>query len=126
MESIGTPDNVGRYSYEYNLMKVVKNDTIKIKNSELFSNKTKQLEDLINKELKKEHERLLKKPDIQDCMSQIDFREYKLDEFGISFNYQGQLEFNIDYEIMSACTNVGGSQVVLNISEIKHHLTTKN
>ncbi len=121
-KSIGTPDYKGRYSYDYELFQLNKNDTIKIINSDFFNLNSKELEKLINEKLKTEYESNSKLPEISDCMKSIDFREYKLDEFGISFAENNKMEFNIDYGIGGACFNVGSSSVVIDFSELKEYL----
>ena len=55
-------------------------------------------------------------------MKWIDFRYYKLNEFGISFTDKNQMEFKIDYGIGSACFNVSSSSIVLELSEINKYL----
>ncbi len=121
-KSIGTPDNKGRYSYTYKLLRINKNDTLKINNSDFFNVKANELEKLINGKLKTEYESNFKIPEINNCMKWIDFRYYKLNEFGISFTNKNQMEFNIDYGIGSACFNVSSSFVVLDYSEIEYYM----
>ncbi|WP_203460976.1 hypothetical protein [Lacinutrix sp. WUR7] len=121
-KSIGTPDYKGRYSYDYELFSNDKDDTLKVNNSDFFNLNAKELEKLINDKLKAEFESNSKIPEISDCMSWIDFRYYKLNEFGISFTYKNQMEFNIDYGIGSACFNVSSSSVIMEISELEKYL----
>ncbi|WP_452227577.1 hypothetical protein [Lacinutrix sp. MEBiC02404] len=121
-KSIGTPDYKGRYSYDYELFSNDKDDTLKVNNSDFFNLNAKELEKLINDKLKAEFESNSKIPEISDCMSWIDFRYYKLNEFGISFTYKNQMEFNIDYGIGSACFNVSSSSVIMEISKLEKYL----
>lgn len=121
-KSTGIADYKGRYSYKYELFQINKKDTLKVKNSDFFNKKVIELEKLINEKLKTEYESNSKIPEISDCMKWIDFRYYKLNEFGISFNDKKQIEFNINYRIGSACFNVSSSSVVLEISEIEKYL----
>lgn len=121
-KSTGIADYKGRYSYQYELFKIDKKDTIKENNSDFFNQKAIGLEKLINDKLKIEYESNSKIPEISDCMKWIDFRHYKLNEFGISFTDKNQMEFNIDYGIGSSCFNVSSSSVVLEFSEIEKYL----
>ena len=121
-KSTGIADYKSRYSYKYELFQINENDTIKVKNSEFFNQKAIQLEKLINDKLKTEYESNSKIPEISECMKWIDFRYYKLNEFGISFTDKNQMEFNIDYGIGSACFNVRFSTVILELSEIEKYL----
>ena len=54
-------------------------------------------------------------------MKWIDFRYYKLEEFGISFT-DNHMEFNINYEIGSACFNVNSRAVIIKFSEVEKYL----
>ena len=120
--SIGTPDYKGRYSYDYKLFQNDKNDTLEIDNSDFFNENADELEKIINKKLKTEYESNTNIPEISDCMKWIDFRYYKLNEFGISFTDKNQMEFSMDYGIVSACFNVSSSYVVMDISELESYL----
>jgi len=121
-KSTGIADYKGRYSYKYELFQIDKKDTIKVKNSDFFNQRAIELEKLINDKLKTEYESNSKIPEISECMKWINFRYYKLNEFGISFTDKNQMEFNIDYGIGSACFNVSSSSVVLELSEIEKYL----
>jgi len=121
-KSTGKPDYKGRYSYNHELLQIEKTDTIKIKNSDFFNNRGIELEKIINKKLKAEYDSNTKIPEIKDCMNWIEFRYYKLNEFGISFTYKNQMEFNINYGIRSACFNVNSSSVIMELSEINKYL----
>ena len=121
-KSTGIADYKSRYSYKYELFQINENDTIKVKNSDFFNQKAIELEKLINDKLKTEYESNSKIPEISECMKWIDFRYYKLNEFGISFTDKNQMEFNIDYGIGNACFNVRFSSVILELSEIDKYL----
>jgi hypothetical protein len=121
-KSTGIADYKGRYSYKYGLFQIDKKDTIKVKNSDFFNQKAIGLEKLINEKLKTEYESNSKISEISDCMKWIDFRYYKLNEFGISFTDKNQMEFNIDYGIGSACFNVSSNSVLLELTEIEKYL----
>lgn len=121
-KSTGIADYKGRYSYKYELFQINEKDTLKVKNSDFFNQRTIELEKLINEKLKTEYESNSKIPEISECIKWIDFRYYKLNEFGISFTDKNQVEFNIDYGIGSACFNVRFSSVILELSEIEKYL----
>ena len=118
----GIADYKGRYSYDYEILRIRQADTIVVKNTEFFNQNTKKLEQLINEKLKTKHELDSKIPEIEECMNWIDFRYYKLDEFGITFPNENRIEFNIDYNIGSACFNVKNSSVIIDISDIGIYL----
>lgn len=120
--SIGTSDYKGRYSYQYELFKLNNNDTLKISNSDLFNEKSYKLEKLINKKLKNKYDSDSKIPEIKECMEFINFRYFKLNEFGISFNEKNEIMFNIDYGIGSACLNVSSDFVTIEHSDMKKYL----
>lgn len=121
-KTIGTADYKGRYSYNYYLFQIQNKDTLEINNSALFSHKAKELERVINQRLKFEYESNSKIEEISDCMKFIEFRNYKLNEFGISITDQNQMEFNLDYGIGSACFNVSSSSVIIEFSELEEYL----
>jgi hypothetical protein len=120
-KSTGIADYKGRYSYKYELFQIVKKDSRKVKNSDFFNQRAIELEKLINDKLKIEYELNSKIPEISECMKWIDFRYYKLNEFGISFAGKNQMQFNIDYGIGTACFNVSSSSVILELSEIEKY-----
>jgi hypothetical protein len=120
-KSIGKPDYKGRYSYNYELLQIGKTETI-IRNSDFFNESRIELEKIINVKLKAEYDSDSKIPEISDCMKWIDFRYYKLNEFGISFTNKNQMEFNINYGIGSACFNVSSGFVILELSELEKYL----
>jgi len=121
-KSTGKPNYKGQYSYEYELSLIDKVDTLKINNAEFFNENVKELEKMINDKLRTEYEANLKISEIKECMKWIDFRYYDINEFGISFNHKKQMNFYIDYDIGSACANVGGSIITLNYYELKKYL----
>ena len=121
-KSIGVPDYKGRYSYSYEIAQIKNKDTLKIFNSDFFNDKANELEMIINDKLKAKYESDSEIPEINECMLWIDFRYYNLNEFGISFSETNQMEFNINYEIGSACFNVSSSSVVMELSEIEKYL----
>lgn len=121
-KSIGTPDYKGRYSYNYEVFKIDKSDTLKIKNSDFFNENVNELEKLINEKLKTEYDSNAANPEISDCMEWIDFREYTINEFGISFISENHMEFNIYYGIGGACFVVNSSSVILELTELEKYL----
>ena len=121
-QSIGTPDYKGRYSYKFHLFKLEKNDTLKINNSHFFNSNEAQLEKLLNEKSKVQYESDLKHPEIGDCMKAINFRKYKLDEFGISFVEKNKMEFSIDFGVGSACFVVNTAYITLEIPEVRKYL----
>jgi hypothetical protein len=121
-KSIGKPDYKDRYSYNYELLQNDKTETITIRNSDFFNESGIELEKIINVKLKAEYNSNSKIPEISDCMKWINFRYYKLNEFGISFTDKNQMEFNINYGIGSACFNVNSSSVIMELSELEKYL----
>ena len=121
-KSIGKPDYKDRYSYSYELLQIGKTETTIIRNSDFFNDSGIELEKIINVKLKAEYDSNSKIPEISNCMKWIDFRYYKLNEFGISFTDKNQMEFNINYGIGSACFNVSSSSVIMEISELEKYL----
>ncbi|BCY28691.1 hypothetical protein [Flavobacterium okayamense] len=116
--SVGTPDFKGRYFYEYELFKLSNGNYIKIQNSELFNNSSK-IEKIINEKLKIEYESNMKISEISDCMKYINFRYYKINEMGISFDEFNNMAFHVEFGIPSSCLNVGGSLIIISTSEIE-------
>jgi hypothetical protein len=121
-KSIGISDFNGRYSYDYKIFRIKNNDTLKINNLDFFNNNSIELERLINKKLKTEYDSNSENSEISDCMKWIKFRYYKLNEFGITFTDNNQMEFNIDYGIGSACFNVSFNSVIMEIHEVEKYL----
>ncbi|RNC85128.1 MAG: hypothetical protein ED556_11215 [Winogradskyella sp.] len=119
-KSVGIPDYKGRYSYEYQIFKIVGTDTTKTKNSNFFKDKTKLIEELLNKKLKEDYNTDLKYPDLKNCVKQINFRHFNLDEFGVTFMSKDIMAFHIDYKgVSGACFNVSGNSVLLHLNSLK-------
>ncbi len=121
-KSIGTPDYKGRYSYDYKILEITKSDTLEINNSKFFNNNSNALEHLVNKKLKAQYESNLKIPEIKECIKAIDFRNYSLNEFGIAISDKGEITFNINHNIGSACFNVKTSSVTFNLTDIQEYV----
>ncbi len=118
----GSADYKGRYSYEYKLYKIDNNVKQKIKNSDLFKSGSDIVEKKINGDLKQEYQENLNNPHLKDCMEWIDFRYYELDEIGMAFTDNNQIEFYIDYGIGGACFNVAHSILQYKLSDFAQYL----
>ena len=118
----GSADYKGRYSYEYDLYKIDDNVKQKIKNSDLFKSGADKVEKKINQDLRQEYQKNLNNPHIKDCMEWIDFRHYELDEIGMAFTDNNEIEFYIDYGIGGACFNVAHSILQYKLSDFAQHL----
>jgi len=118
----GTADYKGRYSYDYDLYKIDKSEKQKIKNSDLFKSGADLVEKRINQDLQQEYEKDLNNPHLKDCMESIDFRHYQLDEMGMAFTDNNEIEFYIDHGIGGACFNVAHSYLHYKLSEFEQYL----
>lgn len=118
----GKADYKGRYSYDYQLFKITKNGKKKIKNSDLFNSGTDLVEKKINRDLRQEYEKNLNNPHLKNCMEWIDFRYYNINEMGIAFSDNNEIEFYINYGIGGACFNVSFSILNYKISEFEKYM----
>ena len=119
-KSVGTPDYKGRYSYDYEIFEIKEKDTLKTLNSKFFKSESQKIEILLNKKLKEDYESDLNEHLMKECMRQINFRYYDLDEFGVTFFNNNIMEFNITHdEVSGACFNVSGNSVFLEMETFK-------
>jgi len=118
----GSADYKGRYSYEYDLYKIDNNVKQTIKNSDLFKSGADKVEKKINSDLKQEYQENLNNPHLKDCMEWINFRHYELDEIGMAFTDNNQIEFYIDYGIGGACFNVAHSVLEYKLSDFAQYI----
>ncbi|MGB5981265.1 MAG: hypothetical protein WBG46_03900 [Nonlabens sp.] len=119
---IGTPDSKGRYSYQYELYRIEKNIKQKINNSDIFNSGKDIIGKKINQDIKKEFEKNSVNPHLKDCMEWIDFRYYDLNEMGMAFSENNELEFYFDHGIGGACFNVSFTIQKYKISDFEEYL----
>ncbi|GHA31689.1 hypothetical protein GCM10007103_11670 [Salinimicrobium marinum] len=55
-------------------------------------------------------------------MEWINFRHYELDEIGMAFTENNQIEFYVDYEIGGACLNVAHSILKYPLTDFTQYL----
>lgn len=118
----GTADYKGRYSYEYELFMIENDKKKEIRNSDLFISGSDLVEKRINQDLQEEYKKNLNNPHLKACMEWIDFRYYELDEMGMAFTYDNEIEFHVDYGIGGACFNVAHSTLKYKLSEFAQYL----
>ncbi|WP_290696926.1 hypothetical protein [Lacinutrix sp.] len=120
--SEGNASYVGKYYWDYKLFETRNDSVIEIKNSEMFNSNSEELEQKLNVLIKEQYNSDLRIPELKNCMSQIKFRHYSLDEMGIMFKESKEVEFHLYYKLPSACDNVGSSIKRMKLSEIKKYL----
>lgn len=117
----GLPDYKGRYSFEYQLYILDNGQAKPIKNDDIFNNKVKQLEQKINAQLKKEFDMNSKDPELSECFEATKFNNYSINEMGITFKDNNQIEFNVNYELGGACFSVNNGSVTFKLTELKDY-----
>lgn len=80
------------------------------------------VEKKINQDLQQKYEQDVNNPHLKDCMEWINFRHYELDEIGMAFSDNNQIEFYVDYKIGSACLNVAHVILKYPLSDFTQYL----
>lgn len=119
--SVGSPDYSGRFFYEYFIYKIENKRDIQIKNSDFFLN-IKGIEKLLNKNFKRKIASAKKIEEDSECMKFAKFQEYKIDDIGISFNENDEMEFNISLSLPNACHSLTFVDVSLDLNIIEKYL----
>jgi hypothetical protein len=118
----GTPDYKGRYSYEYQVFRMVRGKAKTIKNSDIFNDKVAGLEQKLNALIAKSHQEDADQPDNQDCLAGFELPYFKIDQIGMSFNDKQEMNFDVTFNVGDACMNVGGATATLPLAELKEYL----
>ncbi|MCH4551729.1 hypothetical protein [Aestuariibaculum lutulentum] len=121
-KSIGEPDYKGRYSYQYELFRIDKKDTLRVNNLSFFNENSLELEQLLNDKLKTEFQADSEIFELKSCLEQINFRYFKLNEFGISFLDDNHMQFIINYGVGGACFNMNLGMVIMSIREVEKYI----
>ncbi len=102
--SFGTPDYMGRYSWQADL--ILTDDSLKrIQLPELFRKSSKVIEKYLNDQIAAEHQQILKSSPDDSCIKLIEQRTYGLDEFRIDFTHE-QINFWVYLGTSSSCRNI--------------------
>lgn len=118
----GTPDNKGRYSWEYAMYRMKNGMYVETAPTEIFNEKRTQLAELINQKIQAELKEASADPESKTCLEGIDIeKKYSLDELGINFDDDG-FSFSVDFELGSYCLFISVVIVSLTYDEITPYL----
>ena len=118
----GSPDDKGRYYYEYFILKKNENGQyVQIKNASLFNKDSNKLLSIINSKLEKIFIDGSKNSEDEDCFNDQTFKPFTFDQLGISFD-QDKIEFNASFGLSFACLAADGNTISFNLTEIKKYL----
>jgi hypothetical protein len=118
----GSPDDKGRYFYEYFILKKNENGSYaQIKNASLFNKDSNKLLSIINSKLEKIFIDGSKNSEDKDCFDDKTFKPFTFDQLGITFD-QDKIEFNASFGLSFACLAVDGNTISFNLTEIKRYL----
>lgn len=118
----GEADYKGRYSYTYNLFKVVNGKNQPISNSQLFNDKKDQLLSIINTKIESFYNEISKDPENADCLPDMEYiMPYSFEKLNISFDNE-MIEFSYSFGLSSACMNLDGDIISFKIPEIEPYL----
>lgn len=120
--STGHPDYKGRYSYEYQIFRMVNKKAKTIKNSDIFNNNIVVLEKKINVLIAKSNEEDDSVIDNMSCLEGFDLPYFKMNQMGISFSDKKEIEFHVTFGLSDACMNVDGAIIDLPIEEVLPYL----
>jgi len=118
----GSPDYKGRYSYEYEVYRIVDNKDIKVENNEIFNSKVHALEKMINIEIAKGLKEDRKYPDNAECLSEVGDPKFSINEMGISIDSKNRMKFSVTFGLGGACFNVDGASAKFSLKEIHDYL----
>ena len=116
----GEPDYRGCYSYQYELFLIANGQQKQINNSDLFNDQRKELEVLINRDIKIYFDSNAKDPN-NDCFSGATFTPFQLNDLGISFNEKNEMEFNVTFGLGGACMSVDGMVITFSMQDLKKY-----
>lgn len=116
------PDYKGRYHYDYQLYEMRKGKWMNIRNAEFFNDKVGELERKINEEIRNELRAYLSDPKSARCFSNFELMPYTINEVGISFSDEGEIRFNVVFELSSSCMNVDGTTINMKVEDVEKYL----
>ena len=117
----GSADNMGRYSWDYEVYRIMKDKTeISTKNSAIFSINLVELENFINKKVSEELAELKKDEDEinLECLSNFQLPIFKLDDMQVSFEGEDSIVFEVGLGLGSACRPVDVIYVKIPITQV--------
>lgn len=120
--STGYPDYKGRYSYRFAVFAKQADSSYELtRNGSLFNKKQDELVSLINERIRLDYQKFQSDPQNDDCFSGFSIRNYSLDEMGMTIGDEG-FNFDIYFELSSACMAVDGTTISLSWKEIDKYL----
>jgi len=115
----GSADNMGRYSWDYEVYRIMKDKTeISTKNSAIFSINLVELENFINKKVSEELAELKKDEANSECLLNFQLPIFKLDELQVSFEGEDSIVFEVGLGLGSACRPVDVIYVKIPITQV--------
>lgn len=124
--SIGSPDYVGRYSWNHQLSKSEQGKEIEITNSSLFNEKQNELLKQVNQKVKANYQEMLASDSESDsrCFEGVEAEpHFEMNALGISFD-EDRIRFYADFRLSNACFAVGGTTVSFKLKDIEQYLST--
>ena len=120
--TIGSPDDKGRYSYEYEVFNMVNNEEIKVRNNDIFNSKIGTLEGKINRAIAKEINDNRKYPENSECLSEVGDPKFSIDEMGITIDRKNRMVFSVSLGLGGACFSVDAASANFSLNEIRNYL----
>lgn len=111
----GLPDDKGRYSYQYELLKNGK----PIKNQEMFNEKQTELINKINTQIKVEFQKM--KIVDADCFEDVEWNTLSINDIGIEFT-QEKILFNYSLGLSGACFSLDGVSIFWAWNEVEKYI----
>ena len=114
----GSADNMGRYSWDYEVYQINEDKTeIISKNSAIFSINQLELENLINKKVSEELAELKKDEANSECLLNFQLPIFKLDDMQVSFDGDQSIVFEVGLGLGWACRPVDVIYVKIPITQ---------
>lgn len=116
----GSADNMGRYSWDYEVYRIREDKTeIITKNSAVFSVNQGELENLINKKVSEELAELKKDEENSECLLNFQLPIFKLNDLQVSFEGDDSIVFAAGLGLGSACRPVDVIYVKIPITQVE-------
>jgi hypothetical protein len=116
--SEGYPDMKGRYSYNYEVML---NDK-KVKNEDIFNNKSAELLGKLNQKILKDYTTFYNAEETKDCFDGMPKNPtFSFNDMGIDFE-DDKINFNVIFGLPGMCMSVDGTIISLSLEEIEPYL----
>lgn len=121
----GLADKYGRYSYFFEVYKILSNNKVlKINNSAIFNNLLPEIEKEINVQIAQQLTEMKKEEDegIKECLLNIEQRSFTIDEMHLFLDQSGKMVFEVDLGLGSSCRPVNIIEIGIPLAKMEKYI----